>query len=81
MTFLVVLCEGETEADFVEQILSPQLQVLGIQCQAELLAKKIKNDLPQAPGGVLKYTPVIRHINAALRQFSAPTSHVTNSKL
>jgi hypothetical protein len=77
MTFLVVLCEGETEADFVEQILSPHLELMGIRSHPELLAKKIKHDVPDAPGGVLKYSPVIRHINAALRQFSAPTSHVT----
>jgi len=77
MSFLVVLCEGFTEQDFVAQVLGPHLEAFGVRCHPILLGKRIKRDHAEAPGGVLKWDPVYRHIRAALRQYSSAQSFVT----
>lgn len=77
MSFLVVLCEGYTEMDFVQQVLALHLAERGIHCRPALFGKKLKHDRAEAPGGIFKYQPVFRHINAALRQYSSPSSFVT----
>jgi len=77
VSFLVILCEGYTEMDFVQQVLVEHLATHGTTCHPMLLGKKIKHDHPEAPGGVFKYEPVYRHISAALRQYSSETSFVT----
>lgn len=77
MSFLVVLCEGYAEMDFVQQVLSKHLELHGVMCHPQLFGKECKHDTPVAPGGILKYEPVYRHINAALRQYSSDTSYVT----
>jgi hypothetical protein len=77
MIWLVVLCEGQTEAEFVAQVLGPHLQPYGIRAQGILLGKKVRHDTPEAPGGVLRFQPVYRHITSALRSHSADTSFVT----
>lgn len=77
MSFLVALCEGETEMDFVASLLAPHLQPFGVRTHPILLGKKIKCDHPSAPGGVLKFEPVYRHIRSALRQYSSDRSFVT----
>lgn len=77
MIYLVILCEGPTEVNFVQQLLSVHLISFDINCQPILLAKKVKNDNPSAPGGVIKYEPVYKHIQAALRQYSSESSYVT----
>jgi len=77
VSFLVVLCEGETEMDFVGALLTEHLSQFGIRTRPILLGKKLKRDVATAPGGVFKYGAVYRHITASLRQYSSETSHVT----
>lgn len=78
MSYLVVLCEGETEKYFVSNVLNEYLWKRGGHIvRPESFGKKVKNDVATAPGGVLEYEPVYRHITAALRQYSAETSFVT----
>lgn len=77
MTFLVVLCEGETEMDFVRLVLSAHFAAMGVTIHQILLGKKVTHDVARFPGGVFRYEPVYRHIMASLRQHSAHTSFVT----
>jgi hypothetical protein len=62
---------------FVGQLLAGHLLSYGTRCHPILLAKKIKHDVAEAPGGVLSYEPVYRHISAAMREHRAETSFVT----
>ncbi|MCX6379562.1 MAG: DUF4276 family protein [Armatimonadetes bacterium] len=69
MSFLVVLCEGDTEKAFVNSVLREYLLSFGFyDVRPVLLGKTVKHDVATAPGGVLKYDPVYRQIAAALRQ-------------
>ncbi len=77
MSFLVILCEGYTELDFVRDVLDTHLLGHGVKVHPILFGKKIKHDIADAPGGVLEYDIVYRHIQAALRQYSADSSRVT----
>lgn len=61
----------------MNQMLAPHLQKLGVTCHPTLFGKKLKHDNPEAPGGIFKYDPVYKHINAALRQYSSANSYVT----
>lgn len=71
MSFLVVLCEGYTELDFVRDVLAAHLLDHGVVVHQMLLGKKVKHDIVEAPGGVLKYEPVYRNIQAVLRQYAS----------
>lgn len=77
MSYLVVLCEGETEMDFVRGALASHLLAYRVVVNPILFGKKLKHDIADAPGGVLKYEPVYRHVQATLRQYSAESSRVT----
>ncbi len=77
MSFLVVLCEGYTEIDFVRNVLAPHLLNHGVVVHQMLLGKDVKRDIVKAPGGVIKYDPVYRHIQAELRRVSSTSNRVT----
>jgi len=77
MSYLVVLCEGHTEMGFVQQVLAPHLDKFGTVCHPILLGKKIKHNIPEAPGGVFNYEPVRRHIYAELKRHTSVKSFVT----
>lgn len=77
MSFLVILCEGYAELDFVRDVLAEHLLENGVAVHQILFGKKVQHDIAEAPGGVLEYKPVYRHIQATLRQYSSNTSYVT----
>lgn len=63
--------------DFVRSVLASHLPAYGVEVHPILLGKKLKHDIADAPGGVLKYAPVYRHIQSTLRSYSAESSRVT----
>ena len=77
MIFLVVLCEGETEMDFVRIVLQPHLIAFGVRVHPILFGKQVRHDTANFAGGVLNYAPVYKHITASLRQYSSDQSRVT----
>jgi hypothetical protein len=77
MSFLIVLCEGVAEMYFVQQVLGPHLREYSVTTQEIMLGKRVRHDIASAPGGVLSFVPVYRHITSELRRCSSPTSFVT----
>lgn len=67
MIRVVVVCEGETEQEFVNAVLYPALFPLGI----DLCTQTIETS-PGHKGGALNYDRVKPHLRATLRQKNAP---------
>lgn len=62
-----VVCEGQTEEEFVNQVLAPAFYGSGLNLIPETVASS-----PGHKGGALKYERVKRHLRNTLRQSSAP---------
>lgn len=77
MSFLVILCEGYTEMHFVRDVLAAHLLDHGVKVHQMLFGQTVKHDIADSLGGVLKYEPVYKYIQANLRRYSSSTCHVT----
>lgn len=64
---VVVVCEGETEEEFVGNVLAPAFTQLGLHLEAQLVQTS-----PGHRGGALNYDRVKRHLCHTLRQKNAP---------
>lgn len=64
---VVVVCEGETEEEFVRDVLAPGLSVLGLYLEPQMVETS-----PGHRGGALNYDRVKLHLRNTLRQKSAP---------
>ncbi|MCH7225658.1 DUF4276 family protein [Haloferula sp. A504] len=60
--YVAVICEGPTERMFVEEILAPHFQTLGIYMTPTILTKKGEN------GGDVKYSRLYHDLQTHLRQ-------------
>jgi hypothetical protein len=67
MTRVVVVCEGETEGEFVVKVLAPSLESLGLYLKPQMVESS-----PGHRGGALNYDRVRQHLRNTLRQKSAP---------
>lgn len=67
MRRVCVVCEGQTESDFVLRVLAPDLYLVGLYLIPEMIETS-----PGHKGGGLKYERVKRHLRNTLRQSSAP---------
>jgi hypothetical protein len=67
MSRLVVVCEGETEEEFVRDVLAPGLVGLGLYLEWQMV-----DTSPGHRGGALNYDRVKPHLRNVLRQKSAP---------
>jgi hypothetical protein len=68
MKRVCVVCEGQTEEEFVLNVVAPALYALGINLIPEMI-----NTAPGHKGGGLSYERVKRHLRNTLRQNSMPT--------
>lgn len=67
MRRVCVVCEGQTEEEFVNQVLAPAFYCLDLNLVPEMVASS-----PGHKGGALRYERVKRHLRNTLRQSSAP---------
>jgi Domain of unknown function (DUF4276) len=67
MSRVVVVCEGETEEEFVRDVLAPGLVGLGLYLEWQMV-----DTSPGHRGGALNYDRVKPHLRNVLRQKSAP---------
>ncbi len=67
MSRVVVVCEGETEEEFVREVLAPGFYDLGLFLEPQMVETS-----PGHRGGALNYDRVKLHLRNALRQKSAP---------
>lgn len=67
MKRICVICEGQTEEQFVQSVLAPALYPLNLNLIPEMI-----NTSPGNKGGGLSYDRVKRHLRNTLRQKSAP---------
>lgn len=67
MKRVCVVCEGQTESDFVLRVLAPALFPAGLHLIPEMIQTS-----PGHRGGALSYERVKRHLRNTLRQSSAP---------
>lgn len=77
MTYLVILCEGDSELFFVRDVLSHHLAGHGVAVHQVHFGKRVDHDIATAPGGIFRWSPVYKHIMASLRQYSSASSYVT----
>lgn len=67
MRRVCVVCEGQTEEEFILQVLAPAFYELGLNLVPEMIETS-----PGHKGGALRYARVKRHLRNTLRQNSAP---------
>lgn len=67
MSRVVVVCEGETEEEFVRDVLAPDFLGLGLYLEPQMVETS-----PGHRGGALNYDRVRPHLRNTLRQKSAP---------
>lgn len=67
MTRVVVVCEGETEEEFVRDVLAPGMCSLGLYLEPQMVESS-----PGHRGGAINYDRVKPHLRNVLRQKSAP---------
>lgn len=67
MQRVCVVCEGQTEEEFVNQVLAPAFYHLNLNLVPEMIQTS-----PGHKGGALSYERVKRHLRNTLRQKSAP---------
>jgi hypothetical protein len=67
MKRVCVVCEGQTEEEFVLSVLAPELYLIGLNLIPQLIETS-----PGHKGGALQYDRVKRHLRNTLRQKSAP---------
>lgn len=67
MSRVVVVCEGETEEEFVRDVLAPGFYGVGLYLEPQMVETS-----PGHRGGALNYDRVKRHLRNTLRQKSAP---------
>lgn len=67
MRRICVVCEGQTEEEFILQVLAPSLYTLGLNLVPEMIETS-----PGHRGGALSYERVRKHLRNTLRQNSAP---------
>ena len=67
MRRVVVVCEGETEEEFVRDVLAPGFYSLGLNLIPEMIETSLGHK-----GGALNYDRVKPHLRNTLRQSSAP---------
>lgn len=67
MSRVVVVCEGETEEEFVRDVLAPGFHGLGLFLEPQMVETS-----PGHRGGALNYDRVKTHLRNVLRQNSAP---------
>ena len=67
MSRVVVVCEGETEEEFVRDVLAPGFYGLGLYLEPQMVSTS-----PGHRGGALNYDRVKMHLRNTLRQKSAP---------
>lgn len=67
MSRVVVVCEGETEEEFVRDVLAPSFYGLGLYLESQMVETS-----PGNRGGALNYDRVKPHLRNVLRQKSAP---------
>ena len=67
MSRVVVVCEGETEEEFVRDVLAPGFHGLGLYLEPQMVETS-----PGHRGGALNYDRVKPHLRNTLRQKSAP---------
>lgn len=67
MSRVVVVCEGETEEEFVRDVLAPGFNGLGLYLEPQMVETS-----PGHRGGALNYDRVKPHLRNTLRQKSAP---------
>lgn len=67
MSRVVVVCEGETEEEFVRDVLAPGFCGLGLYLEPQMV-----DTSPGHRGGALNYDRVKPHLRNTLRQKSAP---------
>ena len=67
MSRVVVVCEGETEEEFVRDVLAPSFYGLELYLEPQMVETS-----PGNRGGALNYDRVKPHLRNALRQKSAP---------
>jgi len=68
MMRVCVVCEGQTEEEFVLAVLAPALIGVGINLIPEMISTS-----PGHKGGALRFERVKRHLRNTLRQASAPS--------
>jgi hypothetical protein len=68
MKRVCVVCEGQTEEEFVLHVVAPALYEIGINLIPEMIETS-----PGHKGGALRYERVKRHLRNTLRQNSQPT--------
>lgn len=67
MRRVCVVCEGQTEEEFILRVLAPAMYGIGLNLVPEMIATA-----PGHKGGALSYDRVKRHLRNTLRQHSAP---------
>ncbi len=67
MKRVCVVCEGQTEEEFVPKVLAPAFCDLGLVLIPEMIETS-----PGHKGGALRYDRVKRHLRNTLRQNSSP---------
>jgi len=67
MSRVVVVCEGETEEEFVRDVLAPGFYGVGLYLEPQMVETS-----PGSRGGALNYDRVKPHLRNVLRQKSAP---------
>jgi hypothetical protein len=67
MRRVCVVCEGQTEEEFILQVVAPAFYDLGLNLVPEMIETS-----PGHKGGALSYERVRRHLRNTLRQNSAP---------
>jgi hypothetical protein len=67
MMRICVVCEGQTEEEFILSVLAPGMYGLGLNLVPEMISTS-----PGHRGGALSYDRVKRHLRNTLRQRSAP---------
>lgn len=67
MSRVVVVCEGETEEEFVRDVLAPGFNSIGLYLEPQMV-----NTSPGHRGGALNYDRVRLHLRNTLRQKSTP---------
>lgn len=67
MSRVVVVCEGETEEEFVRDVLAPGFYGVGLYLEPQMIETS-----PGHRGGALNYDRVKRHLRKTLRLNSAP---------
>lgn len=67
MRRVCVVCAGQTEEEFILQVLAPAFYTLGLNLVPEMIVTS-----PGRKGGALRYARVKRHLRNTLRQNSAP---------